>query len=323
VASSGTSLPAAARERIARQAASGTRSSLFSTAAAAAAQSAGLIAVGEVFGCLVMNLGWAGIGCGWYGSRTTMSTFGRGYPSTTPNWGLTSMPRSPVTTSGRAGRNSGMKPYVTAVETGWYGALGRLLAEAKALGAHGVVGITITRKRLQNQVWEFTALGTAVRSIDPVLAPRPAGGAVWSTDLSAEDTASAILSGFMPHELILGMSVATKHEDWQMRNQRTSWVNGEVDGLTELIRAARNEARARLESRATHVGGATLVITQMGLQEFETACSGAEGADSNAEAIFIGTTLVPVPRFLSVGSAKSPVLTVMPLRDPATKKGNP
>jgi uncharacterized protein YbjQ (UPF0145 family) len=267
-----------------------------------------------------MNLGWSGIGCGWYGQTTSMSAVGRGYPSTTPNWGVTPMPRSPVITSGHAGRNSGMKPYVTAVESGWYGALGRLLAEAKALGAHGVVGITITRKHLQNQVWEFTALGTAVRSTDPVIAPRPDGGRVWSTDLSAEDTASAILSGFMPSELILGMSVATKHEDWQMRNQRTSWVNGEVDGLTELIRAARNEARARLESRATHTGGATLVITQMGLQEFESACSGPEGQDSNAEAIFIGTTLVPIPRFLSVGSAKSPVLTVMPLRD--SMKGN-
>ncbi|CAN5413549.1 heavy metal-binding domain-containing protein [soil metagenome] len=318
MASIESSLPAAARERIERQAASGVRSSLFSTPAAAAAQSAGLMAVGEVFGCLVMNLGWAGIGCGWYGQTTTMGGVGRGYP--TPNWGVTTMPRSPVTTSGHGGRNSGMKPYVTAVETGWHGALGRLLAEAKALGAHGVVGITIRRKHLQNQVWEFTALGTAVRSIDPVLAPRPAGGGVWSTDLSAEDTASAILSGFMPHEVIMGMSVATKHEDWQMRNQRTSGVNGEVDGLTELIRAARNEARARLESRANHAAGATLVITQMGLREFETACSGAEGRDSNAEATFVGTTLVPIPRFLSVGSAKSPVLTVMPLRD--SMKGN-
>lgn len=304
-------LPAAARERIERQAASGVRSSLFSTPAAAAAKSAGLIAVGEVFGCLVMNLGWSGIGCGWYGQNTA-SFINKGYPATTPNWGITPMPRSPVTTSGRGGRNSGMKPYVTAVETGWNGALQRLLAEAKALGAHGVVGIRIRRKHLQNQVWEFTALGTAVRSIDPVLAPRPTGDAVWSTDLSAEDTASAILSGFLPYEVIMGMSVATKHEDWQMRNQRTSWVNGEVDGLTELIRAARNEARARLESRATHAGGATLVITQMGLREFETACSGAEGQDSNAEATFVGTTLLPIPRFRP---STSPVLTVMPLRD--------
>lgn len=328
MASTGNSLPPAARERIERQASSGVRSSLFSTPAAAAAQSAGLIPVGEVFGCLVMNLGWSGVGCGWYAPTRTGLGTGSGYSiartfaagSATSGSPLAVIPpaSSPIITSGHGGRYSGMKPYVTAVETGWNGALQRLLAEAKALGAHGVVGITIERTRLHNQVWEFTALGTAVRSVDALLAPRPADGVVWSTDLSAEDTAAAILSGFIPHEVVLGMSVATKHEDWQLRTQRTSWENREVDALTELIRAARNEARSRLESRATHAGGANLVVTQMSLAEFESQCSsGQEGNDVHAEATFVGTTLLRVPRFRV--SETAPVLSVMPLRDRGTK----
>jgi hypothetical protein len=82
-------------------------------------------------------------------------------------------------------------------------------------------------------VWEFTALGTAVRSEDPLLVPFPAQkGQVWSTNLRAEDSASAIFNGFVPHEILLGLSVSTKHEDYEVRTQRTSRVNGEVSGLT-------------------------------------------------------------------------------------------
>ena len=60
-------LPPAAHDRVQRQRRSGTASSLFSAPAAAAARSAGLAPVGEVFGCLVMHLGWSNNGCGWYG----------------------------------------------------------------------------------------------------------------------------------------------------------------------------------------------------------------------------------------------------------------
>lgn len=308
-------LPDAARQRIERQASSGVRSSLFSAPATAAARSAGLVPVGEVFGCLVMNLGWSGGGCGWYGPMTTTFGGGMGFSTaqTSLGGGFAPSASSPVITSGNGGRFSGLSPYVEAIEAGWNGALQRLLAEAKALGAHGVVGITIERTLLQNRVWEFTALGTAVRSTDSTIAPFPGEGEVWSTDLSAEDTASAILSGFIPHEIVLGLSVSTKHEDWQLRNQRMSWDNQEVDGMTELIRAARDEARSRLVSRATHSGGAHLVVTQMGLYEFETECGGQEGKDFHAEASFVGTTLVPVPR--SHTPETSRVMTVLPLRD--------
>lgn len=287
------------------------RASLFSAPAAAAAQSAGLAPVGEVFGCVVMNLGWSGIGCGWYGSTTS----GR-LTSSAPLF----MPQpSPVLTSGRGGRNSGMTPYVKAVEAGWSGALRRLLAEAAALGAHGVVGVRLERTHLVNHVWEFTALGTAVRSTDPILAPRPTAGEVWSTDLSAEDTASAILSGFLPREIVFGLSVSTKHEDWLLRNQRTGWVNLEVEGMTELITAARDEARDLIATRAARGGGSQLVISTMGLREFETSCSSVDGEDLHAEAIFIGTTLTPVPRFRAPETAR--VLPILPLRGTRPPKG--
>ncbi|RFA17994.1 heavy metal-binding domain-containing protein [Subtercola boreus] len=297
-------LPRAAHERVERQRASRTAGSLLSAPAAASVQSAGLVPVGEVFGCLVMNMGWAGTGCGW-----------RGLPTGGLGAFLGAASVSPIITSGRGGAYSGFAPYTKAYETGWNGALQRMLAEARALGAHGVVGVQIRRSHLAGATWEFTALGTAVRSIDPLKVPFPTvAGEVWHTNLNAEDTASSILSGFQPKEIVLGISISTKHEDWQLRQQRTSWVNGEVSGMSQLIQSARHESRVRLAAHATHTGGAELVVTDMTLHEFETPCGGQEGKDFHAEAVTVGTTLVPIPRFRR-NTAPPSVLTILPLSD--------
>jgi uncharacterized protein YbjQ (UPF0145 family) len=287
-----TWLPDAAQRRIEAQRASGVSGSLLTASGAASVRSASLEAVGEVFGCIAMHIGWTGVGCGWYG-------MGRGAVS-------------PVTTSGRHSY-AGLAPYVQAYEGAWYGAVGRLLAEAAALGAHGVVGVVVTRRHLEGGTWEFAALGTAVRSTDPVGTPVPARGHVWCTSLSAEDCASAILSGFMPHEMVMGVSVASKHEDWQMQQQRRVWAgNVEVTGLTDLITAARWESRALVEARASHAGAAELVITAMELDEFDTTCG--EEVDLHARSTVVGTVLVPIPR-ISHRYDPQPVLTVMPMRD--------
>lgn len=294
-------LPPAAQSRVDRQRASGMKGSLFSAPAAAAARSAGLTAVGEVFGCIAMNLGWTGSGCAWW-----LNTYGNGVA------GMSSFNRSPVTTSGGT-TYAGFAPYVKGFETAWYGAIRRMLAEARALGAHGVVGVTVNRVFLDGSTWEFSALGTAVRSEDPLLVPYPAQkGDVWCTNLSVEDTASALFSGFAPREMLLGMSVSTKHEDYELRAQRRSWVNGEVTGMTQLIQAARNESRMRLERRASQTVGAQLVVTDLDLREFETPCD--KEKDLHAESTVIGTTLIPVPRY-SRRAGLSTVTTVIPLRD--------
>ena len=313
-------LPSAAQSRITQQLASGVRSSLFSAPAAAAAQSGALEPVGEVFGALVMNLGYAGGGCGWWSNNgpygrapTGIAAMATGIAGLTPN----TYPTSPIFTTGHGGRNASFVPYVAAVGRAWDGVLARMLAEAKALGAHGVVGVTVERKLLDAQTWEYTALGTAVRSTDLILAPRRQdGGGVWFTSLSAEDSASAILSGYLPNEMLLALSISTKHEDWQLRMERTSLANKEVQGMSQLIQAARDEARMILSSKATHAGSAELVITDMELAEFESPCGGGDETDFHAEATFIGTTLIPIPRFYKRPPASSLVMTVLPLSDP-------
>lgn len=331
-------LPPAAHERIERQRASGTAGSLFSAPAAAAAKSAGLVPTGEVFGSLVMNLGWSGTGCNYFGMYGRGMGGGLGAGGGFGGGGFASggmggggifgggnmySYQTPVTTSGDHGGYAGFAPYVKAFEHGWHGAIERMLAEARALGAEGVVGVQVNRVRIDNAAYEFSAIGTAVRSVDTSLVARPAPGAVWYANLSAEDCASAIHSGFQPREMALGLSVATKHEDYQLKQQRSAWAgNQEIDGLTLLVNAARHDARNQLVARAKRDGGAgaDLVITHTNVSEFETPCG--EEVDLHAEAVFIGTILVPGPMRAfrtkeRPGSAA--VTTVLPLTDPGVR----
>ncbi len=290
-------LPAAAADRVRRQRASGATGSFLSAPAAAAMAAAGLVPAGEVFGCLVQNLGWSGGLCGaWSGT----GGIGPG------GWGWT----SPVVTTGDpGGTRNGYGPYVRSVVTAWHGALDRMLLEAAALEADGVVGVVTSRTTLAGTAVEFTARGTAVRAVDR---RGPAPSTPWAAGLSAEDCAAALQSGVVPRALVLGVSVATKHEDPQLGQQRTSWTGQEVDGLTALVQRARADARERLAADARrHAATGQVVVSGIGLTSFETACSNAR--DLHAEAVFTGTLLRPDPAAPAPAGAGRRVLSVLPL----------
>jgi uncharacterized protein YbjQ (UPF0145 family) len=186
-----------------------------------------------------------------------------------------------------------------------------MLVEARALGADGVVGVRMERTWLDGRAWEHTALGTAVRSVDPARVPRRSGEvAPWAADLTAEECASAILAGLVPRGIAFGLSVATKHEDAVLRNQRTSWVNTEVDGLTGLLQAARSDARDQVAADALRYGSGDLVVSRIGVAEFETTCG--QERDVNAEAFVRGTVLGPGPNPGATRQRVAP-LAVLPL----------
>ncbi|MFC4243924.1 heavy metal-binding domain-containing protein [Gryllotalpicola reticulitermitis] len=287
-------LPPAANRRIEHQLSSRTSSSLFSAPAAASARAASFESVGEVFGCSVVDISFNGGGCGWW---STASLGMRG--------------QSPVLVSGR-GSYASFTPYVRMTEGAWETAVDRALTEAAYLGAHGVVGVSVTRRRLDVSVWEYTAVGTAVRSTDPILLPYPTRkGAVWSTSLDAEHTASAILAGFRPERHLMALSIATKHEDWLMQQQTTMFAgNVEIEGMTAVLQAARQDVRRRITDKALRDGPGQLIVTDMWVQEFDTVCS-QEEKDVHAEATIVGTTLVPLPA--THRRAPASALTVIPL----------
>lgn len=295
----GQGLPPVASARIARARASGVRTSLLSAPAAASLQSVGLDPVGEVMGCIVESVGWQGYaGCG-----QSMGTFG-------------SIPLfAPATVTGtRDSRWAAFRPYADAIRRGYATALDRLLQEATALGADGVVDIRLTVSNLDG-AREFMALGTAVRARSSVRPAHP-----FTTNLPSSDVAKLLQGGWVPVGLTVGFEVAIRHDDWQTRTQAGSWSNTEVGGYTELAQHVRHLVRSDVRAQVGRHGADGFVASTIGLHIWEIEPA-EQHRDHVAEALMIGTAIAQVRRpgvpsrtfGPTATTARKPALTVLPL----------
>jgi uncharacterized protein YbjQ (UPF0145 family) len=291
----GRGLPPAAQARVSRASTDGVHSSLLSIRGQAGVHSVGLDPVGEVMGCIVEQIGWTGWGgCGVYG--------GMGYGG-----GFTLA--APTVTSGSGRGFGGFAPYVDALYRGWDTAMYRMLLEAQALGADGVVGISWTQERLLDQggAQEFVVRGTAVRARSSV---RPAH--IFTTDLSGGDVAKLMHAGWAPTELVWGISVSIRHDDYATRLAARPWStqNIEIPGYTELVTYARADAREMFEQRAGRQGSDAATVSTMALHIWEIE-PGEGHRDHIAEAVVVGNSLV---KFHKGASAPTDSRIVLPLR---------
>jgi uncharacterized protein YbjQ (UPF0145 family) len=291
IAWDGRGLPPVAQARIARAASDGVRTSLLPTAGAVGLQAAGFEMVGEVLGTTVMQISWNGFGgCGWYPGPGGL--FGPG-----------------TVTSGSSSRWSGYAPYVDALKTGRNTALNRLLQEATALGADGVVGVKLTESRIDGNKREFMALGTAVRSRGGQRPARP-----FTTDLSGQDVAKLLQAGWVPAGIAYGISVAIRHDDWRTRQQIGVFAgNTEVSGYTELINHVRHDARREFAALAARIGGDSALLTGMWQHVWEYE-AGENHIDHVAECVITGNAIA---RFHTTAHPRTTSLTYLPLSTPA------
>jgi len=281
----GRGLPPVAAERVRRAAAGGAWTSLLSAPAAAGLEVAGFDPVGEVMGSIVQRIGWSSYyGCGaqgWYGtaSRTVTSV---------------QNPRA------------GFAPYAHMLETGWGTAIGRMVAEAAAIGADGIVGVRLSQNGLGNNAHEFTAIGTGVRARSRTRPHR-----VFSTHLPGQDVAKLVLAGWVPTDLVIGIAVGIRHDDWNTRQQRTwSAGNVEVGAYTELIHQTRSDARRAFAAHVRSAGADGAVVASMRLNSWEI--EPAEGhTDHVAESTIFGTAIA---QFSRSTAAPSRSLTYLPLK---------
>ena len=241
----GRGLPPAAAARVARARASGVRSSLLAVDAQAGLDATGLVPVGEVMGCLVEHIGWQGYaGCGWYGGM------GMGLAAAGYGQGFETIVAGP-------GSSVGFAPYVDALNAGWDGAIGRMLAECAALGGDGVVGVRLEERHLGNDNREFVALGTAVRSLAGRHTSRP-----FATTLDGQDVAKLLHAHWVPAAIVVAIAVGIRHDDYRTR-QATFYGAGnvEVPGYTDLVSRVRGEARRVLDRRCASVGADGAILT--------------------------------------------------------------
>jgi uncharacterized protein YbjQ (UPF0145 family) len=279
-----TALPEVARARMAEIRQSNTWGSALSTQEFAAIEGVGFDPVGQVLGTAVFHIGYAG------------------------RWGCSG---AWSYLSGTEVSSSAYAPFSELVRT-MYGArrlaLSRAVAECAALGGDGIVGVKLRVGHFASGGMEFTALGTAVRARSAVRPAQP-----FTSHVTGQEFGKLVHAGYIPTGLALGISIATRHDDWRTYNQlRWTASNQEVDGYTQLINHARHDARRQLALDASSHGGDGVVVDEMQLRISERECPSYQNQrDHIAEATFLGTSIVRFDR--SPGSAGPKPLTIMTL----------
>ena len=279
---------------------SGTWGSALSTEEFAAIRSAGFEPVGQVLGAAVYNIGFSG-GYNCPGAWSGFGSYAQAY-------------RSVTQVSGRGGYGS-FGPLTQAMYDARHLAINRMVTECAELGGHGIVGVSLNIGSFPAGGLEFKAIGTAVRApgSEPLKQP-------FSSDLSGQDFAKLLSSGWVPAGLALGISVGARHDDWLTVGQ-TRWGagNAEVVGYTELVNDTRHDARQQLEKDVRRLGGEGVVVQRMDMRVHERECPIQEhGKDHIVEATIVGTALV---RFASVAKPPPPlaILSLDPQRRQAAR----
>ncbi|GAB2698055.1 heavy metal-binding domain-containing protein [Kitasatospora kifunensis] len=295
---SGAGLPPTAAARVAEGRASGTWSSALSTGEFAAIRSVGFEPVGQVMGSAVYHVArsgqyWGYHTCGYVGRGWARSVYGPGG----------------VILSGNGGPSAAL---VQVMDSARGAALGRMTAECAALGGDGVVAAQLTMAPFPAapDCLEFKVIGTAVRATGSVRPRRP-----FTSHLDGQGFAKLITAGWVPVDLLVGMSVGVRHDDYRTRQQTYSWGNQEMDGWTALVHLVRADARAQLHRQGAQHGGDGVILADSDLSVWEERCLGSsqnsEQTDHIAESTLIGTAIA---RF-AAKPAEPRTLTVMPLNN--------
>ncbi|MET9697820.1 heavy metal-binding domain-containing protein [Streptomyces sp. NPDC006529] len=279
--------PGSAAGRTGRPWAGGSWDSALSVEEFAAVQGVGFEPVGQVLGTAVFTIGYTGLG---------------GCPGAWSVTGGKKVPSSAWTSS--------FSPLVKTMYEARRLALARVVAQCRALGGDGIVGVELRVRAVESSpgAVEFTALGTAVRASSRVRPSVP-----FTSHVSGQDFAKLLSAGWVPTGLAFGIALEARHDDWRT-SRRTGWTAGnqEVDGYTQLVHHVRSDARRQLTVHAAKHGADGVVLDDVELQVHESECpSFGYARDFSAEAVFVGTAIA---RFSRSGRPAGPrPLTIMRL----------
>ena len=162
----------------------------------------GLEPVALVQGFCVMQWGWYGPGSGF---MRGMSPYVVGPQSAGAYSETYRCPHGYVSAEHRMWGQNLEQPWVEEAWAQGYGtAYSRMIEEATAHRAHGVIGVVDRVASVADTgTTEFHFLGTAVTVED---GPPPAGGAPWSTYLAGQRLTKSIEAGFMPVAVVAALA---------------------------------------------------------------------------------------------------------------------
>ena len=241
-----------------------------------AASIAGFDPVGQVFGTTVMYLG-------------------------SMDFGACFVPVTGSAASVDLARASEHNPLVEQLGAARAVALENAVAECRALGGDGIIGVRMSVVEFLSDTVKFSVEGTAVRARSRI---RP--GAPFTTHVSGQELAKLLHSGWMPFALVYGIAIASCHFDASMFQQTRRRVgedgNQEVSGYTRLVNDARRAARRALEATAVHRGAEGTVAQELTLHFTERECPRFDQrSDYMAEATILGSALVSFERGAPAG----------------------
>ena len=188
--------------------------------------------------------------------------------------------------------------------------IGRMVSQATALSAEGVVGVRLHvehhRWRGGHQVAKFVAMGTAV-AVDRAHAPDElkaapslhlASGSPFTSDLSGQDFVALLRAGFRPIAIATGTCVyqLDPHEV-----RRYEGYNAEMGMYTQAFFDARESAMARLQAdlfREWPPGHADAPTGIVGMTVKENVYGGGRGRAYQGP---------PVIEFNAIGTAIAPL----------------
>jgi uncharacterized protein YbjQ (UPF0145 family) len=303
VSGDGSSLPEAALSRLKSAADAGSWTSDLSVSELSAVRRVGFRPAGMVVGMSVYQIalqglsptyfglpagGWGslggpGVGSGW--APAGFRGYFRGYPCSHAVYGL----------GHGYGVNYEDVYYEQGLEETFNLAIDRMREEAKALGAHGIVGVRHTLSDMQlassAPVVELKMVGTAITRLgaDPLEEP-------FTSHLSGQQFAKLLDSGWVPASLVFGVGAIRSQGGCVGMMSASTWSGAEFVQRSEAVQAAQEIAVQGIEDRARSVGDRVIGVG-IGLSINE----GAEGAMASMQAV--GTAVrrfrdhddVPIP----------------------------
>jgi uncharacterized protein YbjQ (UPF0145 family) len=140
-------------------------------------------------------------------------------------------------------------------------AMTRMEEEATALGADGVVGVrlTIENYEFSSGLMEFLAVGTAVRHRGGA-AFRNVQGKPFTSDLSGQDFAVLLATGYRPVGLVLGTCVYhIAHQSFRQWMAQDNLASFEMGSFTQALYDAREIAMERMQAEAKELRATGIV----------------------------------------------------------------
>ncbi len=133
----------------------------------------------------------------------------------------------------------------------------RMVAEAAAVGADGVVGVRLELIMYQGgqEVMEFMAIGTAIRSLTHPGEYRAPNGQPFTSDLSGQDFYTLCRTGHLPVSFVFGTCVYHVAHQGMMQSLRQIGQNVEMPQYTQAVYEARELAMGRMQAEGSATAG--------------------------------------------------------------------